>query len=247
MHGPVRPVWLQGSSVTTAVAPRASSPAAARASASACGLPAPRWKPSPTSAPEGSSRTQPTRGLGPAGTPGVAASARARSIAECSAAVKLIGASGACSRTQGAQASRRGRTGPATNACVLLLIRTLTVGPGVPPGQPATAPWSGAAVGSRTVTAGADFHRPQSTRALSGQCLLARPRVPQRPSRSAVRSPTCAHGPGTCPARGVLIALLERSINGGFDRTLQQPEPRGACGDRARRGRIGAGLRECRC
>ena len=42
-HGPVRPVWLQGSSVTTAVAPRASAPASARAAASACGLPAPRW------------------------------------------------------------------------------------------------------------------------------------------------------------------------------------------------------------
>ena len=36
-HGPVRPVWLQGSRVTTAVAPRARSPASASASASACG------------------------------------------------------------------------------------------------------------------------------------------------------------------------------------------------------------------
>ena len=42
-HGPVRPVWLHGSRVTTAVAPRASAPASASASTSACGVPAPRW------------------------------------------------------------------------------------------------------------------------------------------------------------------------------------------------------------
>ena len=47
-HGPVRPVWLHGSSVTTAVAPRARSPARVRASTSACGEPAPRWNPSAT-------------------------------------------------------------------------------------------------------------------------------------------------------------------------------------------------------
>ena len=90
VQGPVRPVWSQGSRVTTAVAPRAASPAAASASTSACGLPAPRWKPSPTSVPDGSSRTQPTRGLGPWGTPGVAASASARCMAACSAAVNVI-------------------------------------------------------------------------------------------------------------------------------------------------------------
>jgi hypothetical protein len=39
-HGPVRPVWLQGSSVTIAVPPRARSPAWASATISACGPPA---------------------------------------------------------------------------------------------------------------------------------------------------------------------------------------------------------------
>ena len=34
-HGPVRPVWLHGSSVTTAIAPRAADPADASASTSA--------------------------------------------------------------------------------------------------------------------------------------------------------------------------------------------------------------------
>ena len=89
-HGPVRPVWAHGSRVTTAVVPRARCPACTRASASACRLPAPRWYPSATVAPASSSSTQPTRGLGPSGTPGVTASARARVIAACSAAVKPI-------------------------------------------------------------------------------------------------------------------------------------------------------------
>ena len=40
MHGPVRPVWQHGSSVTYAVAPRAAVPAAFSATISACGPPA---------------------------------------------------------------------------------------------------------------------------------------------------------------------------------------------------------------
>ena len=40
VHGPVRPVWLQGSIVTMAVAPRARAPASASALTSACGPPA---------------------------------------------------------------------------------------------------------------------------------------------------------------------------------------------------------------
>ena len=76
-HGPVRPVWLQGSSVTTAVAPRASAPASARAAASACGLPRrggtpPRSR--PRRRPAGRSRPA---GSGPAGRP-ACARARAR-------------------------------------------------------------------------------------------------------------------------------------------------------------------------
>ncbi|CAI7977680.1 hypothetical protein FRAHR75_380041 [Frankia sp. Hr75.2] len=41
-------------------------------------------------------------------------------------------------------------------------IRTFTVGPGIPPGQPAAT----RADGSRTVTAGSEFHRPRSARAV---------------------------------------------------------------------------------
>src|SRR5487761_1061832 len=44
-------------------------------------------------------------------------------------------------------------------------IRTLTVGPGVPPGQPAAV-----AAGSRTITAGSEFHRPRSTLTSANQC-----------------------------------------------------------------------------
>ena len=48
---------------------------------------------------------------------------------------------------------------------VLPPIRTLTVGPGVPPGQPCPSTWWWSGPGSRTVTAGSEFHRPRSTRA----------------------------------------------------------------------------------
>src|SRR5699024_6536562 len=54
-----------------------------------------------------------------------------------------------CEPSLGARGSRRR---------VLPPIRTLTVGPGVSPDQPTTE-----VAGSRTVTAGSDFHRPRST------------------------------------------------------------------------------------
>src|SRR5215468_7771392 len=51
----------------------------------------------------------------------------------------------------------------ATPRRVLPPIRAFTVGPGIPPGQPARRlAWSG----SRTVTAGSEFHRPRSTLSL---------------------------------------------------------------------------------
>src|SRR5580692_546119 len=50
------------------------------------------------------------------------------------------------------------RPDTADHPCALPPIRTLTVGPGVPPGQPAAD-----AAGSRTITAGSEFHRPRST------------------------------------------------------------------------------------
>src|SRR5690606_31140017 len=64
VHGGVRPVCAQGSSVTTAVRPAARSPACRRATTSACGPPGGWVAPTPTTAPEASSTTQPTGGLG---------------------------------------------------------------------------------------------------------------------------------------------------------------------------------------
>ena len=64
VHGPVRPVWWHGSRVTTRVPPRARSPAAARATTSACGPPGGEVAPSPTLRPSASSTTAPTGGLG---------------------------------------------------------------------------------------------------------------------------------------------------------------------------------------
>ena len=150
-HGPVRPVWLHGSRVTTAVAPRAGRrPRPARRPRRAgCrrrgGSPRrPRCRPA-------SSSTQPTRGLGPSGTPGVARELRARRIAallgcgespSCLPSLVRLADSGAGRRRASTDDRRR------RDHLRALPIRTLTVGPGVPPGQPVT--------GCDRV---ADFHR----------------------------------------------------------------------------------------
>ncbi len=84
-------------------------------------------------------------GWGRAGTPGVWASASARRMAADSAAVKTIAALAVRSRTPGRDGGRIPRDRPHRRA---LPIRTLTVGPGVTPGQPVT--------GCDRV---ADFHR----------------------------------------------------------------------------------------
>ena len=88
-QGPVRPVWLQGSRVTTAVAPRAApGDSFDRASTSACGVLAPRCHPSARTRPSGDSSTAPTWGLTPRGP--WSASASARLMALCSASVTVI-------------------------------------------------------------------------------------------------------------------------------------------------------------
>ena len=86
-HGPVRPVWLHGSRVTTAVAPRAASPASRERGD--LGVRRARRRggsPRRPRAPASSRSTQPTRGLGPSGTPGVRGERRARAASRrCSA------------------------------------------------------------------------------------------------------------------------------------------------------------------
>ena len=86
-HGPVRPVWLQGSRVTTAVPPRARSPAWASATISACGPPAYAWKPSPTTSPSALSSRHPTTGFGLVVPRPRAPSAIARRIASSSVTI----------------------------------------------------------------------------------------------------------------------------------------------------------------
>jgi hypothetical protein len=183
-HGPVRPVWLHGSSVTTAVAPLAASAdpsasTAASAAASACGVPAPRWNPSAISEPSGASSTQPTRGLGPSGTPGEAASSRARLIARSMAAPSMAAPSTAAAvgvmrpfsprptgsgRAQGSRAQSRqhhsldNTTARDDPACFF----PSGLSPSVQDFHLVNR--SLAANGSRTVTAGSEFHRSQSTR-----------------------------------------------------------------------------------
>ncbi len=64
VHGPVRPVWQHGSSVTNIVAPRARSPASSSAKTSAWGSPARGCRPYPTTTPSGDTITAPTIGFG---------------------------------------------------------------------------------------------------------------------------------------------------------------------------------------
>ena len=184
-QGPVRPVWLQGSRVTTAVLPRAEPPARARASASACRLPAPRWKPSATRTPASSRRTQPTRGLGPSGTPGVRASSRARVIARLrSAAVNPISPLLSAHGLRGRR-GEGGRLAPRGTAAVLTCVRFPSgLSPSVQEFHLVNR--SLATTGSRTFTAGSELHRPQSTRVTE----LVGASLPQRAPGTVVSPPT---------------------------------------------------------
>ena len=78
--GPVRPTWQHGSSVQYSVAPRARSPAISSACTSACGSPARRWKPCPTTTPSLDTTTAPTIGFGLVRPRPRAARNRARSM-----------------------------------------------------------------------------------------------------------------------------------------------------------------------
>ena len=150
----MRPVWLQGSRVTTAVSPAASGAPFAvvgsfeRASASACGVPAPRCQPAVTISPAGLRRTQPTRGLPPVSGP-CPASSSARRIARSYGSspcrvLALIRSSGLVGETYSGVAKRgivsdRGLSDHSPRRArkrVLPPIRTLTVGPGVSPDRP---------------------------------------------------------------------------------------------------------------
>lgn len=159
----MRPVWLQGSRVTTAVPPLARSPAARSAWISACGPPA-RWcQPSPAVRPAESRTTQPTTGLGLVCPMPRAASSMARLIAAVSTGVwwppgppasqgtdsGAVGNDRSGNETMGTpQSEKRARpgkwTGRAVDGGVPMLarralppIRTFTVGAGISPAQPA--------------------------------------------------------------------------------------------------------------
>lgn len=107
-HGPVRPVWLHGSRVTTAVAPWAAPGVSCdSASTSACGVPAPRCHPSARTSPSRESSTAPTCGLTPRGPR--AASSSARRIASCSAALAIGPSFRRRSRRSGGTGSRGAR------------------------------------------------------------------------------------------------------------------------------------------
>ena len=85
---------------------------------------------------------------------------------------------------------------------------TITVGPGVPPGQP-----SPCGSGSRTITAGSDFHRPRSTYYLLTSVPTRVLREYSRGCRAAAAQPTvvdnsCEPGPEARGCRGEPVLAL---------------------------------------
>ena len=165
LHGPVRPVWWHGSSVTTAVVPRRRHP------------PRPARRPRRAAyRPRGGSPRRPRRRRGRAArspragsAPGVrrgcAASSRARRIARFSAWLNRISRPPVAPATRGDACADTGPDAPRASShpdfdrrsrSSHLVNRPLAV---------AGSRTSGRSASSSPVTAGAEFHRPQSTRA----------------------------------------------------------------------------------
>ena len=148
-HGPVRPVWLHGSSVTYAVPPRARAPGhPQRARPRRAGRPAYAWKPSPTGCPSRPVITQPTTGFGCVLPTPRAASSTARRIQAMSIGEAFFTDGPSLSRTRSGAMTTDACAGPRSDGSQRVRpertrrsrappIRTFTVGPGVPPGQPA--------------------------------------------------------------------------------------------------------------
>ena len=199
-HGPVRPVWLHGSSVTTAVPPRARSPAASQGVD--LGMRAARRR-------GGSPRRRPRRrrrgrrrrraGWGRVATPGVQASASARRIARISLSLATAVAScrlGRSSRAPGVATGDVRTRAPRYRATESRRRRGATRRASSHPDfHRRSRNFTGstdrrAAAGSRTVTAGSEFHRPRSTRELVTLCntsmALRHQRVTTRPPDSVV-------------------------------------------------------------
>ncbi len=157
VHGGVRPWCEHGSSVQTSVAPRAASPAASSATISAWRPPGGSVAPVAIRAPSGDNSTAPTHGFGEVRARTAAAASIAALIAVVSSismdllrAVPFRDAGNGNSTTTAPRPvvdASRHRRAPAP-------IRTVTVGPGVPPDRPTVD----STMGSRAFTAGRDFH-----------------------------------------------------------------------------------------
>jgi hypothetical protein len=114
-QGPVRPVWLQGSRVTMAVAPRAApSGRCDSASTSAWAVPAPRCQPSARITPSAVAMTQPTRGFAPVSGP-FPASSRARRMRRSRSMSSIIPASFVSATNSGGGLRARVRHIPSTD------------------------------------------------------------------------------------------------------------------------------------
>ena len=112
VHGGVRPWCAHGSRVTYAVAPRARSPAASRASTSAWAPPGGWVAPSPTTSPS-STITHPTHGLGGVRSRARPARARACPISSRSVLIRAGPLPPPRRGSAGKQTARRGRRGSA--------------------------------------------------------------------------------------------------------------------------------------
>jgi len=117
-HGGVRPKWLHGSRVTYRVAPRARAPACASANTSACGPPARRCQPLPTTFPP-RTKTAPTGGFGRVRPRPRRASTRASAMKRASAsAMKRASASAVKPASAGFSPSERSERGESARRAV---------------------------------------------------------------------------------------------------------------------------------
>ncbi len=217
-QGPVRPVWLQGSRVTTAVPPRAAlAGLGQRVDLGVRGAGAAV----PAGADDGARRrpasTQPTRGLGPRTGPRMgelaAASPHRLTSARCgpsSRACRLqgvppirscscAGSGGIGAATHGDDLVRRPRrrvedADAGRRRCACCLPSGLS--PSVLEFHQVNRPL--AAVGSRTVTAGSELHRPRSTHCPTSMRGRPWPLV-KRPLRVRCQHPTGGAGPRAPP------------------------------------------------
>ena len=234
VHGPVRPVWLHGSRVTYAVPPRPPGHRPSRA-------PRPRraarrrarGSPRRPTSPSRSRTTQPTTGFGMGGLPtarGQLDGTAHRGHLDARSATRSLPCSGALRAFAGELGGRAHRRTPPAAAPTALERPRVRLPSGLSPSVPefhqVNRPLD-CATGSRTVTAGSEFHRPRSTlcvRTCRSQCATHSSRWHRR---RALPAPTGGAASGGVARTRRPRDRLDGTPVEGWDDADLAPAPRG--------------------